>query len=89
MFSIKCWRNKKEKDDQKQTVEKVAIRCSNSGKETITDSDILETDYKEIITTSALDKMLQHVGLIWIIENHEDLKYDIELQNSDWMTGGP
>ena len=33
--------------------------------------------------------MLHHVGMIWIIENHEDLKYDMELQNSDWMTGGP
>ena len=33
--------------------------------------------------------MLHHVGMIWMIENHEDLKYDTELQNSDWMTGGP
>ena len=33
--------------------------------------------------------MLHHVGMIWIIENHEDLKYDTELQNSDWMTVGP
>ena len=33
--------------------------------------------------------MLHHVGMIWMIENHEDLKYDMELQNSDWMIGGP
>ena len=33
--------------------------------------------------------MLHHVGLTWIIENHEDLKYDMELKNSDWMKGGP
>ena len=26
--------------------------------------------------------------MIWIIENHEDLKYNMEIQNSDWMTGG-
>ena len=32
MFKIKCWWNKKEKDDEKQSVEKVAIRCSNCGK---------------------------------------------------------
>ena len=31
----------------------------------------------------------QHDSMIWIIENHEDLKYDMEIQNSDWMTGGP
>ena len=33
--------------------------------------------------------MLRNVGIIWIIENHEDLKYDTEIQNSDYMTGGP
>ena len=32
MFKIKCWWNKKEKYDQKQTVEKVSIRCSDCGK---------------------------------------------------------
>ena len=24
-----------------------------------------------------------------MIKNHEDLKYDMLLQNQDWMTGGP
>ena len=33
--------------------------------------------------------MLHHVGMIWIIENHEELKYDTEILNSDWLTGGP
>ena len=32
--------------------------------------------------------MLHHVGMLWIIENHEQLKYDIDIENSDWMTGG-
>ena len=32
--------------------------------------------------------MLQQVGMIWIIENDEYLKYDMDIQNSDWMTGG-
>ena len=58
-----------------------AIRCTNCGKETIIDSDLLKTDYQEIITTFAMSTMLHHVGMIWIIENHEDLKYDMELQN--------
>ena len=26
--------------------------------------------------------------MIWIIENHENIKYDMEIQNSNWMTGG-
>ena len=33
--------------------------------------------------------MLHHVDMIWIIENHEELKYDMELQNLDCMIGGP
>ena len=35
MTKIKCWQNKKGKDDIKQTVETFAIRCSNCGKETM------------------------------------------------------
>ena len=33
--------------------------------------------------------MLQHVGVLWIIETHEELKYDMDIQNSVWFTGGP
>ena len=50
---------------------------------------LLEIDYHETIKTFVLNTMLHRVGMIWIIENHEDLKYDTEIQNSDWMTGGP
>ena len=32
--------------------------------------------------------MLQYVVMLWIIENHEQLKYDTDIQNSYWMTGG-
>ena len=53
------------------------------------DLDLLEIDYQEMITTSVLNKMLHHVGMIWIIENHQDLKYDMELKKLDWMIGGP
>ena len=67
MFRIKCWWNKRE-DYLKETVEKVAIRCSNCGKETIIDVDVLDTTYQEIITTFVLNTMLHHVGILWIIE---------------------
>ena len=53
------------------------------------DLDILETDYQEIIINFVLNAMLHHVGMIWIIENDEDLKYDMELQNLYWITGVP
>ena len=33
--------------------------------------------------------MLHHVNMIRIIKNHEFLKYDMEINNSDWRTGGP
>ena len=36
-----------------------------------------------------LNTILQYVGMIWIIENNENLKYDMDIQNSDCMTGGP
>ena len=55
------------------------MRCSNCGKETMIDLDLLEKDYQEIIITFVLNTMLHHIGVIWIIENHEDLKYDIEI----------
>ena len=51
--------------------------------------DLLETNYQEIITTFLFNTMLHHVGMIWIIENHEGLKYDMDIQSSDWLTGGP
>ena len=53
------------------------------------DVDLLETDYQEIIIDFVLNKMLNHVGMIWIIVNHEDLKYDMDIHNSELMTGGP
>ena len=53
------------------------------------DVDLLDTTYQEIITTFVLNKMLHHVGMIWIIENQEELKYDMDILNSDWLLGRP
>ena len=66
-----------------------SIICSNRGRETMIDVDIWDTTYQYIITTFVLNKILIHVGMLWIIENHEELKYDMGIQNSDWLTGGP
>ena len=85
MFQIKCWRNPRG-DDIKQTLVKVAIRGSNRGKETMIEVYNLNITYQDIITTFVLNIMLQHVGMLWIIENHEELKYDMDIQNSDWLT---
>ena len=76
-------------DEIKNTGEKIAIRCSNCGKETMIDVGIFNTTYQDIITTYVLNKMLHHVGMLWIIKTHEQLKYDMEKNNSEWMIGGP
>ena len=33
--------------------------------------------------------LLHHVGISWIIETHEQLKYSMDKNNPDWMTDGP
>ena len=60
----------------------MAIRCIHYGKETIIDVDILDTTYQDIITTFVLNTMLHHVGMLWIIETHEQLQYDMDKHNS-------
>ena len=52
------------------------------------DVDNINTPYQDIITTFLSNKMLHHVGMLWIIENHKKLKYDRDEQNSDWLSGG-
>ena len=51
--------------------------------------DILDTTYQYIITTFLLNTILHHVCMLWIIETHEQLQYDMDENNSEWMTGGP
>ena len=46
------------------------------------DVDILDTTYQDIITTFVLNTMLHHVGMLWIIETHEQLQYDINKHNT-------
>ena len=53
------------------------------------DVNMLNTTYQDIITTFVLNTIIHHVVMLWIIETHEKLKYDMDKHNSDWMTGGP
>ena len=52
------------------------------------DVDRFNTTYQYIITTFVLNIMLHQVGMLWIIETHEQLQYDMDKHNSKWMTGG-
>ena len=42
------------------------------------DVDILDTTHQDLITSFVLNTMLQYVGMIWIIETHEQLKFHIQ-----------
>ena len=53
------------------------------------DVDDMNITYQNIITTFILDTTLHHFGMLWTIENHEQLKYDMDIQNSDRLTGAP
>ena len=51
--------------------------------------DNINNTYQDIITLFVLNTMLHHVGMLCIIETHEQLKYDMDKNNLYWMTGGP
>ena len=59
------------------------------GKETMIYVDIMSTTYQGTIKKCVLNTVLHHVGMLRIIENHEKLQYDMDEQNSDWMTSDP
>ena len=35
------------------------------------DMDIMNTTYQYMITSFVLNKMLRHIGMLWMIETHE------------------
>ena len=80
MFKIKCWYSLGGAE-KKYTPRKISIRYSNSGKETMIDGDNMNTTHQHIITTFVLNKVLKHVGMLWIIKTHEQLKYDTDKYN--------
>ena len=74
IFNIKCWYSPG--GVEKNTAEKIDRRFSNSGKEIFLDVDNLNTKYQDIIKFFVLNTMLQHFGMLWIIETNEQLQYD-------------
>ena len=51
--------------------------------------DHLNTTYQDIITTFVFNTMLHHVGMLCIIETHEQIQYNMDKHNSECITGGP
>ena len=49
----------------------------------------MNSNYNDIITSFVLNTVLHHIGMSWIIETHEQLKYYMEKQNPDRITDGP
>ena len=52
------------------------------------DVDNMNITYQDIIKNLVLNTMLHHVDMLWIIGNHEQLRYNMDIQNPDWMTSG-
>ena len=48
----------------------------------------MKTNYKDIITSFVLNTLLHHVGMSWVVESNEQLKYYMEKHNPDWIKGG-
>ena len=86
MFQISCWYNKGHDDQNK--VEHLYKRFSHCGKEAMISMDNMNTTYQDIFTLFVLNTVLQHVGMLQIIETYEQLKYDMDKHNSYLMTGG-
>ena len=51
--------------------------------------DNMNNSYKNIIISFLLNKLSHHVGMSWIIETYEQLKYDTKKNNLNWITGSP
>ena len=47
--------------------------------------DMMNTTYQDIITIVLLNTMLHHIVMLWIIENYEQLQYDMEEKNCDYI----
>ena len=62
-------------------VDNRAIRCNNCGKKT--SLSVKNKNYKDMIANFLLNKVLDHVGLLWIIGTNQQLKYDIDKHNPD------
>ena len=77
MLNIKCWYSSG--GAEIKIHQKIAIRCGNFGKETMIYVNNLNTTYQDIITTFVLNTILHRVGMLWIIETHEQLQYDMEI----------
>ena len=85
MLQMRFWYDNEPGD--KNDVTMISIRYIYCGKETSSSINNMNTNYKDIITLFVFNTLLHHVGMSWIIEANEQLKYDMYKHNSDWITG--
>ena len=86
MFNMRLWYDKE--NCEENVVVNIAIRCRNCGKNGLSMKN-KNTNYKDMITKFVLNTVLHHVGMSWIIENKQQLEYDIAKHNPDWITDVP
>ena len=87
MFQMRFWYDKEPANQNYAKV--IAMRCINCGKEKGLSMNNMNTKYKYIITSFLLNTLLHHVVMSWIIETHNQLKYDMDKNNPNWITVGP
>ena len=68
-FQLRFWYDTE--NVEKNVVVNIAIRCSNCGKEPSLSMNNMNTNYKDIITKCLLNKILNHVGMSWIVETNQ------------------
>ena len=87
MFRLHFWYDTEKVD--KKMVETVAIRCNYCVKETGLSMKNMNRNYNDIITKFVFNTILHNVGVSWIIESNQQLKYGIDKHSLDCITGGP
>ena len=63
------------------------MKCNNCDKTAIYHLEI-EQELNSVVTNFVLNSVFQHVGLLWIIENNNHYKFEMNLEDTQWMEKG-
>ena len=67
-------------------MEAISFKCSNFYKST--SLYLKDQTVQYMITKFVLNKVLNHVGLSWIISSNKKMKYENEENNLNWLNKG-
>ena len=65
----------------------IGINCINCNKDT--GLHIKNSTIEEMITQFVLNKILHHVGMLWIICSNKEIKYEMDkINHPNWLNKG-